>query len=214
MALGEDGVLSGDGRETYSGFEAATLTEALESMSVEQRDQALQSALSRYFGGADLSGLVVDAQRQVGGTVTVSYHFVAPRYARSEGAGRLVASALTFPHQLGRRYLATPTRTTPLYIESTETSQVTASLTLPPGWHLKDPVADVTLEGPSGRYVRTERQVGDTLEVSEDFRLTQARIAPTDYQAFGQFAGEVDLLQQREVFFEKGDGTPVVSTRL
>jgi len=214
MALSEEGVLSGEGKETYAGFEAAQLAEALESMNTEQRDQALQAALARYFGGADLSGLTVDTRREVGGTVTVAYHFVAPRFGRVEGPGKLVASALTFPHQLGRRYLATPTRTTPLFIEATETAAVTARLTLPPGWRLKDPVGEVKLEGPSGRFQRSERQDGEVLSVTEAFHLEQSRIAPQDYQAFGQFAGEVDLLQQREVFFEKGGGGAVVSTRL
>jgi hypothetical protein len=215
LSLSESGELSGEGKEVYSGFEAAQLAEALESMNGEQRDQALQAALSRYFGGADLSALTVDARREVGGTVTVGYRFSAPRYGRVEGPGQLVAGALTFPHQLGRRFLATPTRTTPLFIEATETAEVKARVTLPPGWRLKDPLGEVTLSGPSGRYQRTERQVGEVLTITEAFRLQQSRVAPKDYQAFGQFAGELDLLQQREVFFEKGAGAvPVVSTRL
>jgi tetratricopeptide (TPR) repeat protein len=215
LALSEDGALTGAGNEVYTGFEAAQLGEALGTMSTEQRDQALQAALSRYFGGAELSELKVSAERQVGGTVTLAYHFSAPRYARGEGAGRLVGGALTFPHQLGRRYLATPTRKTPLFIEATEAAEVTARLTLPPGWRLKAPLGEVTLQGPSGRYLRTERQEGDAVTVTESFRLDQSRIAPSEYDAFGQFAGEVDLLQQREVFFERGDGGgPVVSTRL
>jgi hypothetical protein len=91
---------------------------------------------------------------------------------------------------------------------------VTARLTLPRGWRLKDPLGEVKLEGPSGRYLRSERQAGEVLTVTEDFRLSQSRLAPRDYEAFGQFAGQVDLLQQREVFFEKNGAAPVVSTRL
>lgn len=213
MRLSEDGQLSGDGVETYSGFEAAQLAEALESLSVDQREQALQSALSRYFGGADLSDLKVDAQRRVGGPVTVSYHFVASRFARAEGKSQLVAGALTFPHLLGRRYLATPTRVTPLFIDGSETAHVTASLTLPEGWRLVDPLGVIERDGPSGRYARTETQEKDVLHITEDFRLSQSRIAPSLYEAFAQFAGEVDLLQQREVVFEKAPPS-VVSTRL
>src|SRR5262249_39328026 len=48
LALSEDGTLSGDVLEVYSGFEAAQLAETLEGVSNEQRDQALQQALSRY----------------------------------------------------------------------------------------------------------------------------------------------------------------------
>lgn len=213
MRLSEQGRLSGDGVETYSGFEAAQLAEALESLSAEQREQALQSALSRYFGGADLSDLEVDAQRRVGGTVTVSYHFEASHFARVDAPGRLVAGALTFPHQLGRRYLTTATRVTPLFIDASETSHVEATVTVPAGWRLVDPLGSIERDGPSARYARTEHQEGDVLRVSEDFHLAQSRIPPKLYESFGQFAGELDLLQQREITFEKAPG-PALSTRL
>jgi hypothetical protein len=202
LQLSADGVLSGDGAETYSGFEATQLGEGLESMSPEQRDQALQSGLSRYFGGADLSSVAVTSKREVGGEVKVSYHFVAPRFARVDGT-TLVAGALTFPHMLGRRFLATPTRTTPSFLDGSEASKVTATLTLPPGFSLAQPIGEVKLETRDGRFVRTEQQQGGVLTVTEDFRLSQARIAPKDYAGFAQFAGEVDLLQQRDLVFEK-----------
>jgi hypothetical protein len=144
----------------------------------------------------------VDSKREVGGEVTLSYRFVARRFARVDG-NQLVAGALTFPHMLGRRYLATPTRTTPLFIDFSESSRVTATVTLPPGFSLAGPVAEAKLETPAGRFVRAERQEGQVLTVTEDFRLAQARVAPKDYEAFAQFAGEVDLLQQRDLQFER-----------
>jgi hypothetical protein len=104
---------------------------------------------------------------------------------------------------LGRRFLATPTRQTSLFIEGTEGSRLTATLKLPPGWALSGAVPEVRLEGPAGRFVRTERQQGGVVTVTEDFRLAQARVAPADYQAFARFAGEVDLVQQRDVVFER-----------
>ncbi|HZH02303.1 MAG TPA: DUF3857 domain-containing protein, partial [Myxococcaceae bacterium] len=60
LTLSETGTLSGSGEEAYSGFEAAQLGEALDALSPEQRTQALQSALTQYFGGATLSQLNVD----------------------------------------------------------------------------------------------------------------------------------------------------------
>ncbi len=82
LTLAEDGTLSGDVLEVYRGFEAAQLAETLEGVSNEQRDQALQQALSRYFGGAQLSNLRLDVKRAVGAPVSLRYHFVAPRFAR------------------------------------------------------------------------------------------------------------------------------------
>lgn len=203
LTLNEQGELSGRGVETYTGFEAAQLAEALESLSVDQRDQALQSALSRYFGGADLSKLAVKLEREVGAPVTVSYEFIARRFARPEGDRRLIASSLTYPLMVGRRFLAVPSRVTPLFLDSSEATVTKATLTLPPGWALSGPVAEVKLSGPSGSYVRREVQQGTTVVVDEDFRLTQSRVPTKQYEAFVQFAGEVDLVQQRDLLFEK-----------
>jgi hypothetical protein len=203
LELATDGTLSGKGEERYEGFEAAQLAEALESLSADQRDQALQSALSRYFGGADLSKLSLDAPREVGAAVTVRYEFVARRFARPEGDGRLVAASLTYPLMVGRRFLAVPQRVSPLFIESSESTVTKATVRLPGGWRLASPVGEVKVTGPSGEYVRHEAQVGDVVTVSEAFRLTQSRVPPKAYDAFAQFAGEVDLLQQRDLLFER-----------
>ncbi len=203
LKLDEEGQLSGKGVETYSGFEAAQLSEALESLSPDQRDQALQAALSRYFGGADLSKLQVDARRGVGAPVIVSYEFIARRFGRLESPGRLIAASLTYPLMVGRRFLAVPSRVTPLFIDSSEASSTSATLTLPAGWVLSSPVGEVKISGPSGEYVRREVQQGAQVKVDEEFRLTQSRIAPKKYDSFAQFAGEVDLVQQRDLLFEK-----------
>ena len=203
LSLNEAGELSGTGVETYTGFEAAQLAEALEALSADQRDQALQSALSRYFGGADLSNLKVDLERDVGAPVTVRYEFIARRFGRAEGPGRLVASSLTYPLMVGRRYLAVPMRVTPLFIDGSEASATKATLTLPAGWSLQSPVGEVKLSGPSGTYVRRELQTGLSVTVEEEFHLTQSRVPTKQYENFVQFAGEVDLVQQRDLLFEK-----------
>jgi tetratricopeptide (TPR) repeat protein len=203
LTLNEAGELAGAGEETYTGFEAAQLAEALESISEEQRNQSLESALSRYFGGADLSKLSIEMTREVGAPVKVSYEFTARRFARADGPERLVASSLTYPLMVGRRFLAVSQRVTPLFIEASEVSTVSATVQLPAGWVLRGPVADIKLKGPSGEYARQERQSGSTVLIEESFHLTHSRIAPEKYEAFSQFAGDVDLAQQRDLFFEK-----------
>ncbi|MGQ0504321.1 MAG: hypothetical protein ACT4TC_03305, partial [Myxococcaceae bacterium] len=197
------GKLTGSGEETYSGLEAATLIEALEAIAPEQRNQALQSALSRYFGGADLSNLRLDFRREVGATLSVRYDFSAPRYARAESDGRLVLGALTFPSYLGRRYVQVGSRRTPLFIDATEQNETQVTLELPAGYRLVSPVPEVKSSSAFGSFVRHEKQKGSTVLVDESYRVEMGRVWPKQYAAFAQFAGEVDLLQARDLLLEK-----------
>jgi len=201
LELTEDGALKGEGTETYLGFGAAQLAEALESVPPDQREQALQSALSRYFGGAELSGLDMDAKREVGATVTVRYSFTAPRFARPEGKS-LVFSQATFPALLGRRYLQLGKRTTPLFIDGAEESSTSATLTLPEGYTL-GVLPEVKASCPYGRFERREKLQGRVVSIEESYRIEMARVPPADYGRFEQFAGEVDLVQGREMLAEK-----------
>jgi hypothetical protein len=201
MSLGADGALTGEGAETYLGFGAAQLAEALDSIPPDQREQALQSALSRYFGGAQLSKLELDMKREVGAPVVVRYAFTAPRFARAEGKS-LVFSQATFPALLGRRYLQLGSRRTPLFLDSVEESQTQATLTLPDGYTLSGALPDVKVECPYGKFERHEKAEGTKVSIAEKYRIDMARVPPKEYERFGAFAGEIDLVQGRELLAE------------
>lgn len=199
VSLDAQGVLRGHGEETYQGFEAAQLAEALEQLTPDQRKQAIEQALSRMFGGADLESVEVAMQREDDNApVKVSYAFTASRFARPEGDA-LVLGSLTFPWNLGRRYLTVGQRLTPLFIESSESTRSVVHLTVPEGFHLKDPVTEVKTECPWGRFVRKESQRGAIITIEEEARLSQTRVPVEGYERFGQFAGEADLLQGRDL---------------
>jgi hypothetical protein len=202
LKLNPEGELTGEGAETYLGFGAAQLAEALDAISPDQREQALQSALSRYFGGAQLSKLELDMQRSVGAPVVVRYAFKAPRFARAEGK-TLVFSSATFPALLGRRYLQLGSRRTPLFLESLEESQTQATLELPQGYTLTGALPEVKLNCPYGHFERHEKVEASKVQIAEQYRVDMARVPPTDYERFGAFAGEVDLVQGREMLAEQ-----------
>jgi hypothetical protein len=203
LSLAEDGALTGKGEETYLGFEAAQLTEALEALDPEQRQQALQGALSRFFGGADLSNIELDTQHAVGAPMKLRYAFKAPRFAHRDSENAMVMNQVTYPSWLGRRYLALSERATSLFVDSSESTQTRVSLTLPPGWVLQDPVSQQSTQCPWGKLTRREKQAGSVVTVEEDFQLSAARIPPKEYGKFAQFAGEVDLLQGRDLLIRK-----------
>jgi hypothetical protein len=207
LTLTADGQLSGTGVETYEGFDAAQLAEALDQLAPEAREQALQRALSRYFGGANLSGVKLDMKREVGATLTVTYQFIAPRYGRVEG-DKLVLGPLTYPVQLGQRFVQVGSRRTALFIEGTELVKSKVTLHLPSGWQMSSPVPEVKSAGSFGAFLRHERQDGSTVLVDEQFRLKMGRIPVNAYDDFAQFAGEVDLVQTRELLVERRQGAP------
>ncbi|HEY8205906.1 MAG TPA: tetratricopeptide repeat protein [Myxococcaceae bacterium] len=206
LSLAADGVLTGSGDEKYSGREAAQLAEALEQLSPDQKQQALQSALSRYFGGAELSALRLEGQREVGAPMTVHYEFRSPRFGRLEGEGaqqRMMLPPVTFPVHLGRRFVQLGSRRTPLFIDDTELTRTHAEIQLPAGFALREPIAGYQLHTRFGAYDRGEKVAGGTLTVDELYRLEMARIAPGDYEAFSRFAGEMDLVQSRDLVLLK-----------
>ncbi|XXF79246.1 DUF3857 domain-containing protein [Myxococcaceae bacterium GXIMD 01537] len=203
LELTEDGRLTGKSEETYSGFEAAQLAEAFEQLAAESRKQALQGAVARYFSGAELSSIKLDHPEEVGAPFVLSYEFTVPRFGRPESNGRVAMDPLTFPSLLGREYVQLSSRRTVLLLDRTQSSRVQVSLTLPQGWRLADPQADLKVEGTFGRFRRAEKQEGRTLTIDETLKLFRNRVTPRAYEEFAQFTGDVDLLQTREMFLVK-----------
>lgn len=203
LKLAEDGTLSGQGEETYSGFEAAQIAEAFNQLSAESRNQALQGAVARYFGGASLSSVKLENQEQVGAPFVLRYEFTVPRFGRMEGGQRMALGPLTFPAQLGRRFVQLSTRRTPLYIDTTEASRTQVTLSMPKGWKLADPQASLEANNAFGRFTRSEKQDGSTLSVTESLRVPRNRVMPGQYELFSGFTGDVDLIQTRELVLVK-----------
>jgi hypothetical protein len=95
------------------------------------------------------------------------------------------------------------TRTTPLFIDGTEESRAQVTLTMPQGYRLADPQAQLNAESPFGRLRRTEKQEGRTLTVDETLRVERGRIPAQKYEDFAHFAGQVDLIQSRDLVLTK-----------
>lgn len=203
LSLSADGALSGRGEESYGGFDGAHLAGALEALSPDQRDQALQGVLARYFPGAEMSKLEVSLAQQVGAPTTVRFEFSAPRFARVDEGGRLVVPSLSFPAYLGQRFLQLGSRNTALFIGGSEGTQAEIELSLPPGYVLKEPPVELTLENQFGRFSRKEKIAGAKLYAQEEYLVKMARVPPELYEPFARFAGEVDLVQARELVLER-----------
>ncbi|HYH96280.1 hypothetical protein [Hyalangium sp.] len=198
MELKPDGHLVVQGEEIYSDFVGAQLADNFEALSAESRRQSLQGAVTRYFGGADLTSVKIDHANEVGAPFILRYEFNVPHFARVEDK-RMVLGSVTFPAMLGRRYVQLSVRHTPLFIDESEASNTQVTLTLPEGWRLQDPQPSLKVNNRFGRYVRSEKQEGSVLTIVEGMRLPRTRVMPKEYETFSQFAGDVDLIQTRDL---------------
>jgi cellulose synthase operon protein C len=204
--LSADGTLAGHVEEQRYGYSAVRFAEQVESLLDTQRMQNFQETRSQYFGGASLSNVNLQVPREVGADATVAFDFIAPKFATLAGA-KLTGGALTFPSGLSRRFVTGPTRQTPLFIGADERVNTKIRIAMPSGWHLENLLARTELpKSRSGRsattsYRRTENQVKNVLTVEESLSIETGRIYPEAYEAFSRFAGDVDLLQQRELVF-------------
>ncbi|HZA14931.1 MAG TPA: hypothetical protein VE618_10555, partial [Myxococcaceae bacterium] len=205
LELSAAGDLTGSASERYVGFEAASLGEAFEQLPPDQRNQALQGALARYFGGAEMERVELALPDQPGAELFLRYHFRVPRFARAEGQ-RLVLGAITYPAQLGRRFLQLGRRTTPLFIDQTDRTEAHVTLKLPSRFALNGPVAEAKLTSDYGSYVRRERQEANVVRIDEHYELRMGRIPPARYEDFAHFAGQVDLVQTRDLVLERRPG--------
>jgi len=94
-------------------------------------------------------------------------------------------------------------RTTSLFIDQTEASRTQVSLSLPPGYALASPIPEIKTGGPFGTFLRRERVEKGRVTVEEEYEVRMARIPPEGYEAFSEFAGQVDLVQARDLLVEK-----------
>jgi cellulose synthase operon protein C len=205
MELSAEGALRGDAVERYVGYEAVTLAEGLEQLAPDQRKQALQGALARYFGGAEMERIDLELPKEPGGELVLRYRFGVPRFGRVEGK-RLVLGALTYPVQLGRRFLQLGSRSTPLFIGESDRTNASVNVKVPPGFALNGPLPETKLPSEFGSYVRREHQRGNVLHIEEEYELRMGRIPPARYDDFAHFAGQVDLLQGRDLVLEQRPG--------
>src|SRR5690606_13770468 len=197
LTLSPEGELTGEGVETYRGFEAAALSEALSRVAGDRRRQGVEQALSRYFGGMRVGDLELTLVDSPGEPLVMRYTFTADRAARVEGTS-LALSPLTFPAQLVQRFVTVGKRELPLFIGASERSHSTVVLNLPKGYTLDSVVPPVKEESAFGTYLRTEKLEGSVLTLEETLELERGRVAPADYGHFGAWAGSVDLIQGRD----------------
>jgi len=200
LALGEDGVLRGEGRERYLGFEAAAARSGLEQMDADRRRQVVEGSLAGAFPGLTLQSLDIAFEE---GVVEVRYAFEQPNATRSRGDGRQALQLSALEADLGRRYLARASRETPLLVAAPERAAVTLHLELPQGAVVEGGVEAAREHGPFGDYRRDVGVEGRTVAIREQLLVERGRVEPARYADFADWVSAVDRAQTVELIFRR-----------
>jgi len=198
LQLDEQGNLSGEGEEIYSGFMAAKLTENFAKLPVEQQQFKIQESLSEQFAGANIDNIEILPSNAPGEAFVIRYQLQAKGFAWAADENRWVLPALSPLQNLGQRYASSGVRKTALFIPSPENLKVHLKLRLPENFELVEPVDTKQVLSQWGSFVRHETSDKNLFTLEEHFQLAQGRIPPGEYEQFVGFAGEVDLFQAHE----------------
>lgn len=200
LAFEPDGMLAGTMTQTASGFEAASLRQALEQTNKSDLTRHQEGSLSATFPRVAVESLEVKDSGAPTDAVHIVTRFRAPHYGlRADGVVALPANFGLA--QLGRRFLARGTRTTPMLIGREAKSEVRARLTLPEGATVRLP-EPVQVESESGRYAASFALDGRVLSFAESLVLERRRVPAARYRDFALFALAVDAAQSRQLPLE------------
>jgi hypothetical protein len=201
LTLDAAGDVVGQGEETYSGFEAASIWGALDRLNEQQRRQAVEVGLARSVRGAQLDTLEVVGAPAVGAPVTLRYAFKAKKFARATESGLELTRPLS-PASLGPRFVALSQRTTPMFISRADPIELSVTMEAP-GLHPVDVPAPIQVQGPFGRFSRAARADGAKLVLTESLSQALGRVAPDAYGDYVKFAASVDQAQVQPLRFGK-----------
>ncbi len=204
ITLDADGGAAVEGSDRYPGALGAGAKAALERLDQAARRQAVEALLTRSLRGVRLTELAIEGEEDPEAPLTMRWKGTAAGLAR-EGGGALLVDAPLMAARLGARYVRLATRETALLIDGGERSVMRLTVRPPPGRAVR-PVAAERLDGPFGRFERTERLEGGALVREDRLELKRGRIPPGEYGAFAGFAGGVDEIQARPVAFPRDVG--------
>jgi len=193
-----------EGTDRYPGALGAGAKASLERLDQAARRQAVEQLLTRSLRGIRLTELSIEGEEDPEAPLVMRWKGTATGLTR-DGGGAVLVDAPMLAARLGARHVRLAARTTPLLLDATERSLMRLTVTPPPGLSAR-PAAPEKLEGPFGRFERTERLEGGALVREDRLELRRARVAPADYPAFAAFAGGVDEVQGRPVAFPRSEG--------
>ncbi|MFL5362735.1 MAG: hypothetical protein ACJ78U_17370 [Myxococcales bacterium] len=197
LTVDPEGGATGEGTDSYLGFDAAALKDALERIDEAQRKQAIEMMLGRGLRRVELVKLSAEGEGQVGTPATLHYDIRA-QVGRREG-DRLVVPGSLLATRLSRRLIEKAERSVPMLVDSPERIALVTRIKLPEGMHLRGDPAPIAVVTEQGHFSWTARESEGTLVVEEQLDIPQQRIPPERYAAFADLCRKVDDAEAQDL---------------
>ncbi len=200
--LSEEGTLTGTVIQRVVGFTAANLRVALESMSDEQKNRLAQSLVAELIPGATATSFDIKVGEASGSPVEFILALEAERFAAPLDKGLAVQGEF-FETGLARNFLTLGERETPLLVAQ-YSLKTRISLELPAGMTLARAEQKTSRKSPFGSFELKETSAPGRYGLDWSYAMPAQRIAPANYQAFGDFVSSVDRDTSMELGFSRG----------
>ena len=197
LTLDGEGGARGEGRDSYLGFDGASLKDGLERLDESQRKQAIETMLGRGLRRIELEKLTAEGEG-VPDVPAVLHYEIRAQVARREG-DRLVVPGSFLASRLSRRYVEKAERSLPLLVDVPEKFALATRIALPAGTHLRGAPVPIAIATEQGRFRWSARESEGALLVEEELEIPQQRIAPARYAAFANLCRKIDEAEAQDL---------------
>lgn len=191
LTIDAKGGIVGTWTEEARAMDAVSYRDALGSMSEVQRQRGFGEVAQHFLAGVAVTDLRIEGLEATAPVLKIAY-----RFSRPPGDGALEPLELgLLPLGLSRRWILTASRRQSLYAERNDDLELTVTIDASASAPVRlrpSNAAPVHLDGPFGAYSREITGGGATLQIRKRLRLKPRIVAPSRYQRFRRFCGQVD----------------------
>lgn len=198
LTLGADGNVSGRFSLTVRGELGGVLRRMLREAPADMRPNAFRQMAEGTFPGAEVVDSRVVNEGDPDQDLTVELQIKGGRWARRTPTG-FALPLVHHPLGLLSEFGSLPSRRFALLLDAQEFRRDVLRVALPPGLAASEAPAPVNTSGPFGSYSLRAALTPGAVEIVREATIPPARVEPTDYPAFRDFARAVDDAESREL---------------
>ncbi|TVQ99306.1 MAG: DUF3857 domain-containing protein [Deltaproteobacteria bacterium] len=193
LALEPDGRVSGTIVETYGLRSAPGIRGWLEFVEGPQElVQALERGLADSLRDVRVSDAVIERQQDRNAPLVIRYRVEGSVHVERTADERRILDVDLFPRSVGRAWADLPERSRAMNVMRVHSERVDVEWTLPEGWSVSQPPADLDLSAGPSRFLHRHHMQGATLRSERELHIPLQRIEPDAYPDAASFLHAVE----------------------